>query len=124
VVSIFVNQIMSNKAIVIHGNGTQERSFTYVGDVVNANIFVASLPQTNGMVYNCASGINVTVKELADLLMDITNNSVPIEYDDWLVGDIKKFQISNKKLSNLGFKFETGLRDGLKATIEWMWDVQ
>jgi len=123
VVSIFANQILSKKPIVIHGNGVQERSFTYVKDVVNANFFVAKTKETNGQVYNCASGINVTVKELADMIMELTHFTVPIKYDDWLVGDIKKFQVSNKKLTDLGFKFETAFHYGLESTIEWMWDM-
>jgi UDP-glucose 4-epimerase len=111
---------LQDSPITIFGDGEQQRSFTFVGDVVNANLFVAEHPKTAGEVYNCASGINVTVKEMALELMDKIGKDVPIVYDEPLVGDIMVFHISNKKLTDLGMVFQTNFSDGLDTTINWM----
>ena len=119
VIAIFARQLLGDNCPTIFGDGTQERSFTYVKDVVNANLFVASHENTFGEVYNCASGINVTVGEMCDEMRTIMHKEhLMPEYHDWTIGDIKKFVISNKKLCDLGFEFETSFRDGLTETIE------
>ena len=120
VVAIFTHRILNNKPINIFGDGSQQRSFTYVKDVVNANLLVANLKETKGQVYNCASGINVTIKQLAETLFEILDRKTPIKYQDWMPGDIKVFDIDNSKLKSLGFEFKTTFEEGLKKTTEWM----
>lgn len=120
VVAIFTHRILNNKPITIFGDGSQQRSFTYVKDVVNANLLVANLKETKGQVYNCASGINVTIKQLAETLFEILDRKTPIKYQDWMPGDIKVFDIANSKLKSLGFEFKTTFEEGLKKTTEWM----
>lgn len=118
VIPIFINAILNGRHPVIFGDGTQERSFTYVKDVVNANLFVAVNEKTTGEVYNCASGINVTVQEMCnELLFRMHHEDLTPTYEDWTVGDIKKFEISNEKLRSLGFDFLTGFDEGLDSTI-------
>jgi len=117
VVSIFINKIKNSEQVTIFGDGTQERSFTYVKDVVNANIQAWKNPASNGQVYNCASGIKVTVSELADDLMELMNNDVGINYKDWMIGDIKVFDIDNFKIKrdfNLEF---TEYKESLRKTL-------
>lgn len=120
VIAIFIRHILENKNPVIFGDGTQERSFTYVKDVVNANLLLSVTDGIKGEAYNCASGINVTVGELCDMLLDAfgKREQLPAIYKDWLVGDIKKFEISNAKLRSLGFEFLTDFKKGLKETAE------
>ena len=118
VIPIFIYAILNGKHPTIFGDGTQERSFTYVKDVVNANLFVAVNPNTKGEVYNCASGVNVTVQQMCDeLLRRMNREDLTPVYDDWTIGDIKKFVISNEKLCNLGFEFQTAFDEGLDRTI-------
>lgn len=120
VVAIFASRVLKNEKPVIFGDGTQLRSFTYVGDVVNANILVAGTDKSTGEVYNCASGIKITIKELADKILNITGNNTGVDYDDWTPGDIKYFEVENKKLKSLGFSFETAFETGLLNTIDWL----
>ncbi|MCK5055845.1 MAG: SDR family NAD(P)-dependent oxidoreductase [Candidatus Aminicenantes bacterium] len=121
VVSIFTRLLLMGKPITIFGDGTQQRSFTYVKDVVKANLLVAITPGTKGQVYNCASGIKVTIKELADLIAEILNvRDTKIKYDDWTPGDIKMFDIDNKKIrAALDLEFLTNFKEGLGKTIAW-----
>lgn len=121
VVSIFTRQMLGSEPVKIFGDGTQQRSFTYVKDVVKANILSAALNNTNGKIYNCASGIKVTVKELADMvakILEIKNQK--IIYEDWLPGDIKVFDIDNSKIKkDLEIDFVTDFYEGLKLTVDW-----
>jgi len=119
VVAIFVKNFLEGKAPTIFGNGRQQRSFTEVSDVVLANLVVAVNPKTNGQVYNCASGINVTINELyRELAKYFGRQDLKPVYKDWLPGDIRKFQIDNSKLRNLGVNFQTDFNQILYQTIE------
>ena len=121
VVSIFARRLFHGDPLIIFGDGTQQRSFTYVGDVVRANLLVAQDDRTAGEVYNCASGIRVTIYELASVLKEMFNRGdTPIIYQDWQPGDIKIFDVDNSKLCGLGFKFKTDFKSGLAKTVSWV----
>lgn len=120
VVSIFARKAFNNEPLIIYGDGTQQRSFTYVKDLVAINKLVAMVDGTKGEAYNCASGINITVGELAEKVKSyFSKDELPIEYKDWKIGDIKKFEISNDKIKKLGFNFSWSFDEGLKETLEW-----
>jgi len=124
VVSIFTRLMLAGKPITIFGDGTQQRSFTYVKDVVKANLLAATTSGTKGEVYNCASGIKVTIKELADLVAEILDfQNLEIKYDNWMPGDIKIFDIDNSKIKDkLGIYFITDFSKGLELTVDWAKD--
>lgn len=123
VVSIFGRRVLNGEAPIIHGDGTQQRSFTYVKDLVGINKLVALTEGTKGEAYNCASGINVTVGELAQKVKEHFGRAdLETIYDDWTVGDIKVFDVSNEKIKKLGFDFQWKFDDGLAATLDWLAD--
>lgn len=123
VVSIFVRSMLQGKPITIFGDGTQQRSFTYVGDVVKANLLSAEQSIASGEIYNCVSGINVTVGELAAMVADILQVTPEVLYGDWMLGDIRVFDVDNKKISeHLGIEFVTDLKKGLKEVVKWATD--
>jgi UDP-glucose 4-epimerase len=124
VVSIFTSRMLAGRPITIFGDGTQERSFTYVKDVVTANLRCATTGCSRGQTYNCASGIKVTINELAHLIADILGiRDQPIVYEDWLPGDIKSFDIDNTRIRrDLQLEFLTDFRQGLERTIAWARD--
>lgn len=121
VVSIFTRQMLQHQPITIFGDGTQLRSFTYVKDVVRANLLAAITPGTKGEVFNCASGIKITIQQLAEMIAEILGIEYPkITYEDWTPGDIKVFDIDNKKIRKmLGLEFVTDFQEGLVPTTEW-----
>src|SRR6185369_15786437 len=88
VVSIFRRNILEKKPLVIFGHGKQERSFTWVKDLVRANLAAATRPASAGRVYNAASGIQVTILDLAHRMVAMMDANVPIVHQDALVGDI------------------------------------
>ena len=98
VVAIFKKQIAEGKAITIHGSGEQERLFTHVEDIAEANIRVMNTP--GGDIYNCAASKTVTINQLAKKL-----GAKEIKHASPLIGDIFSFKISTRKIEKLGVKF-------------------
>jgi nucleoside-diphosphate-sugar epimerase len=120
VVSIFGRRAVQGKPLIIYGDGTQLRSFTYVQDVVGINLLVAMTDGISGEAYNCASGIKVTIQELAETVLQYFGREyLEIQYQDWKPGDIKKFDVDNSKLKSLGFNFQYDFKTGLYKTLDW-----
>ena len=118
VVSIFARKALQDKPLLIYGDGTQLRSFTYVKDVVRINLLAAVTPAMSGQAYNCASGVKVTIQELAEQVRAYFNKpELAIEYEDWKLGDVKVFDVDNSKLKSLGFEFNYSFEDGLNKTL-------
>lgn len=115
VIAIFIRRIMEGKPLVVYGDGTQTRCFTYVKDVVNANI---KAMDTTG-IYNCVSDTMITLNDMIALLFKLTGKNVPVIYQDWQIGDIKDFAPSNDKIKYWGLQFtdfETGLQETLNES--------
>lgn len=120
VVSIFINHLLNDEVLTVFGDGTQERLFTFVEDVVDANMFVADNQACFGEIFNVASSKTTTINELIEIVSDRLGITPRIVYEDWTIGDIKKFDIDNSQLVDLGH-FEYSLFSyGLDKTIKWM----
>ncbi len=103
VVAVFKKLIKERKPITIHGTGNQQRSFTHVSDVVEANIQAWLNPISKGQVYNVASAQYTTIAGMAKKL-----GATDIKYTKSLEGDIFRFDIDNSKIiSELGIKFRS-----------------
>jgi UDP-glucose 4-epimerase len=121
VVSIFGRRAITDLPLKIFGDGSQLRSFTSVHDVVRINRLVASAGGTKGQAYNCASGVKVTIRELADaVLAHFNKRELGIEYHDWKPGDVLRFDVNNSKLTDLGFAFNYTFEQGLAETLDWL----
>ena len=119
VVSIFLRKMLERKPIEIFGDGQQVRSFTYVKDLVKANLLAAVTPDAAGEVFNAASGISISINELAAGLKKLARSDVSIIYGDPLVGDIREFNISNEKIKNiLGIEFDQDFWGRMNETLE------
>lgn len=119
VVSIFLRCILEGKPLPIFGHGHQERSFTWVKDLVRANLAAATQPASAGRVYNAASGIQVTILELAQRMVAMMEADVPIVHKEPLVGDIMHFDVSNARIQReLGVTFERDFWGTLQRTLD------
>jgi UDP-glucose 4-epimerase len=91
-----------------------------VKDVVKANLLAAVTPEASGDVFNCASGIKVTIQELAEKVAAVLGVKAQINYGEWTPGDIKVFEIDNSKIAKtFGINFLTDFDEGLKLTVDW-----
>ncbi|MBK8810916.1 MAG: SDR family oxidoreductase [Acidobacteria bacterium] len=121
VISRFVDALMGGKTPVIYGDGETSRDFTYVANVVDANIRAAQTANGLGEVMNCANGDRITLNELLEVLKKITGNpDVMADYQPERAGDVKHSQADNNRIVEcLGYKKLVGLEDGLINTIDW-----
>ena len=117
VVPIFVRRCLEGRPMIIYGDGAQTRSFTSVHDVVRANLLVADAPAASRQAFNCASGIAVSIRELADFVADELGNRRPIEYAPPQPGDIARFDVDSSKLRALGLEFATDWRAMVREVI-------
>jgi nucleoside-diphosphate-sugar epimerase len=117
VVAIFAKKMRENDCIVIHGDGEQLRSFTYVADVVAANLAAMTSPASRGKVYNVASGTKTTINALVTLMSEYIPNNCKVIHGTELEGDISYFSIDNRLIRNeLGVSFREPLQ-GLKEYL-------
>ncbi len=121
VISRFVDALMSNKTPVIYGDGETSRDFTYIDNVVDANIKAAQTTKGIGKVLNVANGERITLNELLEMLKKITDHTdVQADYQSERSGDVKHSQASNQRAINfLNYEKLVGLEEGLRNTINW-----
>lgn len=121
VVSIFLRNALEGRDLEVFGHGNQIRSFTYVKDLVDANLKSATKKEATGQEYNVASGIKISINELAKFVLEKmqAQGKCKIVHGPPLVGDIMKFDVSNKKIvKDLGITFESDFWGTLGSTIE------
>ena len=121
VVSRFISSLLGDEQPVIFGDGEQSRDFTYVDNVVAANLSAANASGASGKVINVANGERITLNELLAELKDLTGRrDVTAEYREPRVGDVRHSLADNSMARELlGYEVKVGLREGLKRTIDW-----
>jgi len=116
----FVTAILKDKPPTIYGDGEQSRDFTYIDNVVEANLLAARAKQTKGEVINIACGEAVTVNAIIDMINQIVGKNVKPIYTAPRPGDIKHSLADITLAQNLiGFKPLVPFRDGLQKAIDW-----
>lgn len=119
VIPKFIRLIADGKSPVIYGDGEQSRDFTYIDNVIQANIKAAEHREVTG-VFNAACGSKMTVNELARELMNIIGKEVDINYQPPRPGDIKhSLADSSKAKRSFGFDPNVSIEEGLKETVSW-----
>lgn len=121
VISRFIDALMMGQQPTIYGDGEQSRDFTYVANVVDANIKAAQTVRGLGEVVNIANGERVTLNELLEVLKNLIGKpDVSAEYLPERKGDVKHSQADNTlAVEWLGYEKLVGLEEGLRRTIEW-----
>ena len=121
VVSRFLSALFGNERPVIYGDGEQSRDFTYIENVVAANLSAGTSTGAVGKVINVANGQRVTLNELLAVLKDLTGkHDVTAEYLEPRVGDVRH-SLADISLARelLGYESKVDLREGLRRTIDW-----
>jgi nucleoside-diphosphate-sugar epimerase len=120
VIPKFVTCILKDEQPPIHGDGKQTRDFTYVANVVQANIKSAVTPGIKCEVFNVACGKAYSVLDIVKYVNRILGKDVKPKFGPIRTGDAKHTLADISKIKKLiGFKPETGFEDGLKKTIEY-----
>ncbi|GGH01770.1 epimerase [Polaribacter pacificus] len=130
VIPKFVSQLMKGESPVINGDGTYSRDFTYIDNVIQANILclTTEINEALNTVYNIAYGDRISLNDLVRYLkkylteFDKSINDVEIIFGPNRVGDISHSQASiEKAIKNLNYNPQYSLQQGLKEAVKWYW---
>jgi UDP-glucose 4-epimerase len=119
VVPRFIAAIDAGEPVPIYGDGNQSRDFTYVDNVVEANVLAADAAEASGAVLNVATGQSRSVNALADTIGDVLGRPVEREYLPERTGDVRdSWADVAAAQSVLGWEARIGLDEGLRLTAE------
>jgi UDP-glucose 4-epimerase len=120
VIPLFVSALLEGRRPTIFGDGSQSRDFTYVDNIVQANLLAAQVSGISGRVYNVACGFTTSVLELLKEICGLLNKPCEPSFAPARVGDV---QHSSADISaarrDLGYTPTVDLKEGLRRTIEW-----
>ena len=120
VVPRFITAIADGRAVPVYGDGEQSRDFTFVANVIDANLRAAEADRVSGSVLNVATGQSTTVNELADKIGDILGRSVQREEHAERTGDIRdSWADVTRARELLGWEPRVALDEGLRITAEY-----
>ena len=122
VLAIFCRQMLRGEQPTIYGDGEQSRDFTYIDNVVEANLLAASAPaeKVSGRMMNTATGSRYTLNETFAMLRELTGYSGQPAYAPLRDGDIRD-SLADIRLAGelLGYAPAVDFREGLRRTVEW-----
>ena len=104
---------------VVYGDGSQAYDFIYVGDCARANICAMKSDSTD-VFYNVGTGVKTTIKELAELILEVTGSDLEIQYEPGGKTFVKnRVGCPQKASMGMGFQSKVELKEGLQQLIEW-----
>ena len=120
VIPLFINAALEDKGVTIYGDGLQSRDFTYVSNVVDANLKAVESDKAVGQTMNIAYGGRTTLLELLDAISEITGKKIPAKHQDPRPGDVKHSHADITRAGELlAYQPAVDLKEGLKKTAEF-----
>ncbi|HKP29731.1 MAG TPA: NAD-dependent epimerase/dehydratase family protein, partial [Gemmatimonadales bacterium] len=120
VIPAFLASARDRRPATVHGDGEQTRDFTYVDNVVSANLLAATKASANGVVCNLGAGQRTSLLQLLDLVREITGREVEAKHLPPRAGDVRDSLASlDRAKQALGYEPLVGLREGLERTWAW-----
>ncbi len=120
VLSRFITALLDGETPVVFGDGEQSRDFTYVNNVVEANLLACEAPRISGMVFNVGTGRRFTLNRTLQLLEKIIAKPIRAKYDPPREGDIRHSQADIELARKLlGYQPRVGFEAGLLRTWDW-----
>lgn len=114
-----LDRIDAGQPPVVFGDGSQAYDFVYVGDCARANVLAMASSATDAF-YNVGTGVRTSVRELGEMLLELTGSPLALEYREAGTTFVKnRIGCPRKAREELGFEAATPLREGLGRLIEW-----
>jgi len=122
VLAIFSRKLLAGQTPTIFGDGEQSRDFTFIDNVVHANLLAAAAPaeKVSGKVMNAATGNRYTLNEVFRLLCELTGFTGEPAYGPARAGDVRD-SLADIRLADelIGYRPQVDFREGLRRTLEW-----
>jgi UDP-glucose 4-epimerase len=121
VIPKFIRAMLANEPVTVYGDGEQSRDFTYVDNVVEANLLAMRANGAVGKVFNIGCGEQITLNRLIRVLEKILSTRAIVNYTDPKVGDVRH-SVADVGLARrvLGYQHNISFEMGLRKTVEWM----
>jgi UDP-glucose 4-epimerase len=120
VIPKFITALLEEISPIIYGDGQQSRDFTYVANVVQANLLAMNTPGISGRVFNIACGRQITINNLLSSLQEILGRQIAPQYEQPRSGEVRHSLASiDLAKAHLGYAVKIEFEEGLKATWEW-----
>jgi UDP-N-acetylglucosamine/UDP-N-acetyl-alpha-D-glucosaminouronate 4-epimerase len=121
VIPIFISKLLKGEAPVVNGDGSQTRDFTFVDNIVQANLTACQAAGVAGKLFNVAAGSRHSVLELLETLQDITGERLPARFNPSRMGDVPhSYADIGQARELLRYQPTVGFRDGLERTTAAM----
>ncbi|MCH8116249.1 MAG: SDR family oxidoreductase [Chloroflexi bacterium] len=125
VIPKFVKKLLASESPTVFGDGDQSRDFTFVSNVVDANLLAMDSTAGIGEVFNIAAGDPVTLNALAEQMQLIMETDIPLVYEGSRPGDIRhSFGDITRARAGLGYEPRVRLEEGLRQTVPWFSGVK
>ena len=123
VIPIMLNKVEAGEAPQINGDGTQAYDFVSVYDVARCNVLALQSESTDEN-YNVGTGVQTTIKELCDTILEMKNSNLSVQYHPYSEDDARRMVQNRigcpkKAEKDLGFKYTIDLHEGLQRLIDW-----
>lgn len=116
----FVRAAVLDEVISIYGTGEQLRDFTFVDDVVQANVMATARAVPSGSVFNVAGGTNISVNETLGLLSALSGRTLKIDYQQTVAGDVFRTGGDTTRIESvLGWRPRVAIEEGLARQFAW-----
>ena len=120
VIPKFILAALQGQPLTIHGDGSQSRDFTYVADVVQANLLASANGKSDGQMMNIGAAARTDLNELAREVVRLADSASSILHGPVRVGDVRDSQASLDRARELiGYRPAVALPEGLKRTVAW-----
>ena len=123
VIPIMLNKIDANEAPTINGDGSQAYDFVSVQDTARCNVLALQADVTD-QFYNVGTGVQTSIRELCDLILELKNSDLKVTYKPYSADDARRLVQNRigcpeKAKKDLGFIYKDSLREGLINLIDW-----
>src|SRR5271163_378611 len=122
VLARFITQMLKGEQPTIYGDGSQSRDFTYVDNVVHANLLACKAPanEVAGKVFNVATGTRIDLNEMFGVLKKLTGYPGEVKHGPDRAGDVKHSLADlSRAEKHLGYKPQVNFEQGLRRTVDW-----
>jgi len=119
-IPIFITGMMAGRPLTVNGDGSVSRDFTYIANVVEANLLAVAAEEVSGEVFNAACGGSLSLNEVIGQIQELLGMEGDITYGPMRIGDVPMSMADiGKARERLGYEPRVSVEEGMKRAVEW-----